>query len=86
MPCGSVRDLAELFADPQVAAREMIARVEHQTVGALQLLGTPLKLSATPGGVRTAPPVLGAHTDAVLAGDLGLGSDQIGALRVKGIV
>jgi crotonobetainyl-CoA:carnitine CoA-transferase CaiB-like acyl-CoA transferase len=86
VPCGSVRDLQEVFADPQVAARDMITTLEHATAGALKLLGTPLKLSDTPGAVRTPPPLLGEHTDAVLANDLGFTSEQVASLRAKGVV
>jgi crotonobetainyl-CoA:carnitine CoA-transferase CaiB-like acyl-CoA transferase len=81
VPCGSVRNLAEVFSDPQLSAREMIARVEHPTVGALQLLGIPIKLSDTPGAVRTAPPTLGQHTASVLEDDLGLSPAEIDMLR-----
>ena len=49
----------------------MIASVEHATLGALRVLGVPIKLSETPGAVRTAPPTLGQHTEAVLRDDLG---------------
>jgi crotonobetainyl-CoA:carnitine CoA-transferase CaiB-like acyl-CoA transferase len=86
VPCGSVRDLAEVFADPQIAAREMIATLEHPTAGPLQLLGTPLRLSDTTGAVRTPPPLLGQHTEAVLTNDLGLTKEQVAALRAKGVV
>ena len=81
VPCGSVRNLQELFDDRQLEAREMIARVEHATIGQLRTLGVNVKLSETPGGVRTAPPTLGQHTDAVLQNDVGLGADAIEALR-----
>lgn len=81
VPCGSVRDIAELFADPQLAAREMIASVDHEAIGSLRLLGVPVKLSDTPGSVRTAPPTLGQHTEAVLKNDLGLSQREIDALR-----
>jgi crotonobetainyl-CoA:carnitine CoA-transferase CaiB-like acyl-CoA transferase len=81
VPCGSVRNLQEVFADSQLAAREMIADVHHRTVGPLRVLGTPIKLSATPGSVRTAPPTLGQHTESVLRQDLGLSSAQIETLR-----
>ena len=81
VPCGSVRDLEEVFSDPQLSARDMIASVDHATLGALQLLGVPVKLSETPGSVRTAPPTLGQHTEAVLRDDLGLSAAQIAALR-----
>src|SRR5947208_1223282 len=60
--CGSVRDLHEVFTDPQLSARGMVAAIEHSRIGALTLLGNPVKLSATPADVRTAPPTLGQHT------------------------
>jgi crotonobetainyl-CoA:carnitine CoA-transferase CaiB-like acyl-CoA transferase len=85
VPCGAVREIPEVLADPQVAAREMIAAVEHASAGTVKLLGVPLKLSATPGSVRTAPPALGEHTDTVLA-ELGLSPQDITALRRDHIV
>ena len=86
VPCGLVRDLGELFADPQVAAREMVAEVEHRTIGPLRMLGVPIKLSDTPGAVRTAPPTLGEHTDAVLRKDLGLTPEVIARLREQRVI
>ena len=81
VPCGSVRNLQEVFDDPQLAAREMVARLEHAVAGPLKLLGVPVKLSDTPGGVRTPPPTLGQHTDTVLRNDLGLPAAEIDRLR-----
>jgi crotonobetainyl-CoA:carnitine CoA-transferase CaiB-like acyl-CoA transferase len=86
VPCGSVRNFEELFADPQLDAREMIAMVEHATIGPLKALGVPIKLSETPGAVRTPPPTLGQHTDAVLRHDLGLSEDAIAALRRQQVI
>jgi formyl-CoA transferase/CoA:oxalate CoA-transferase len=86
VPCGSVRDLAEVFADPQLAAREMIARPEHPNLGPLTLLGVPVKLSDTPGAVKTAPPTLGQHTDAILRTTLGMSDGEIKALRDQGAI
>ncbi len=86
VPCGSVRDLRELFADPQVAARDMVQEIEHATIGLMRVLGTPVKLSGTPGGVRTPPPTLGQHTESVLTSDLGVMPGDIDVLRAKGIV
>jgi glutaryl-CoA transferase len=86
VPCGSVRDLHEVFTDPQVLAREMVAELEHAKAGLLKLVGTPLKFSETPGAVRTPPPVLGEHTDAVLTRDLGLTSAHVATLRAQGVV
>ena len=86
IPCGSVRDFEELFADAQIGARSMAVEVAHPRVGPLRVLGTPLKLSETPPSVRTPPPMLGEHTDAILTHDLGCTRDEIAALRNKGIV
>ena len=86
VPCGSVRNLDELFADPQLAAREMIASAEHPTIGALRLLGVPVKLSDTRGDIRTAPPSLGQHTDRILREDLGLGTEEIARLRNRSVI
>jgi crotonobetainyl-CoA:carnitine CoA-transferase CaiB-like acyl-CoA transferase len=80
VPCGSVRDVAEVLRDPQIQARAMIEAVEHAAAGHLQVLGVPVKLSATPGAVRSAPPILGQHTDLVLR-ELGLSNVEISALR-----
>jgi crotonobetainyl-CoA:carnitine CoA-transferase CaiB-like acyl-CoA transferase len=86
VPCGSVRDLGELFSDPQIAARHMTEEVLHATVGSLQVLGTPLKLSDTPASVRTAPPTLGQHTAAILTDDLQVTPAGVEALRAGGII
>ncbi len=86
VPCGSVRDLREVFSDPQLAAREMIVPMHHAAAGDIRVLGTPIKLSDTPAAMRAAPPTLGQHTDSVLAQDLGLGGEVIGQLRATGVV
>ena len=86
VPCGSVRDLHEVFGDPQLAAREMIAELEHATIGPLKMLGVPVKLSDTPGGIRTPPPLVGEHTERVLMGDAGLDRDAIARLRSAKVI
>lgn len=86
VPCGSVRDLAELFADPQIAARHMIEDVTHATLGPLRVLGTPLKLSETPVSIRSAPPTLGQHTADVLVNDLHLTHADVAQLRANGVI
>jgi crotonobetainyl-CoA:carnitine CoA-transferase CaiB-like acyl-CoA transferase len=85
VPCGPVRDVAEVFADPQVLAREMVATVEHPTVGALRLTGIPFKFAATPGSIRRPPPLLGQHTDEILS-ELGFSGMEIERLRASGSV
>lgn len=85
VPCGDVRSVGETLSDPHVEARRMIEAVEHATLGTIKVLGVPIKLSDTPGTVRSAPPTLGQHTDDVL-GELGIGSKAIAELRKKGVV
>jgi len=76
IPGGAVRDVGQVLADPQLAAREMVQQVAHASLGPLRVTGVPVKLSDTPGGVRTAPPTLGQHTDAIL-GELGFSDEEI---------
>jgi crotonobetainyl-CoA:carnitine CoA-transferase CaiB-like acyl-CoA transferase len=82
---GEVRDIAQMLNDPQLAEREMVQTLMHPTIGATRVIGAPIKLSATPASVRTAPPVLGQHTDAVLA-ELGYSPAEITALRTSRVV
>jgi formyl-CoA transferase/CoA:oxalate CoA-transferase len=85
VPNGAVRGLDEVFADPQTAAREMLVEVAHATLGPVKVTGVPVKLSDTPGSVRTAPPTLGQHT-AVVLGELGYDQAGIEALVANGAV
>ena len=65
IPAGPVLHHDEVFADPQILARGMVAEVTHAKAGRQKTLGVPLKLSATPGSVRRAAPTLGQHDDEV---------------------
>ena len=85
VPCGPVRAVDEVLADPQLAAREMVQHVDHATAGSIPLLGFPIKLSATPGAIRRAPPTLGQDTVAVLL-ELGFDDEEIDALRASGAI
>lgn len=85
VPSGPVNDVPAALAHPQVLARRMVAEVDHPGAGRLRQLGSPLKLSADPPSIRRAPPLLGEHTDAVLA-ELGLSPAEITALRRSGVV
>jgi len=86
VPCGAVRSVDEALRDPQIIARQMVETVNHPTIGALRVLGLPVKLSATPGAVRTAPPRLGEHTRQVLSDDLGMSAERIAELVARGAV
>jgi crotonobetainyl-CoA:carnitine CoA-transferase CaiB-like acyl-CoA transferase len=85
VPCGDVRDVPEALTDQQVLAREMVQAVEHATVGMLNVVGIPIKLSDTPGSVRTAPPTLGQHTVGILR-ELGVGDAEIDRLRRDDVI
>ena len=85
VPCGAVRDLDQLFTDPQIIERAMVVALEHPIAGVIRQLGVPIKLGATPGGVRTSPPVLGQHTDAILR-ELGLKEAEIEQFKADGVV
>ena len=80
VPCGPVLDIAQVFADPQVAARQMLVELPHPEIGTFKTTGLPVKLSATPGAITRRPPLLGEHSDEILA-EAGLSSHEIADLR-----
>jgi formyl-CoA transferase len=85
IPCGPINDYAQVFADPQVIARDMIVEVEHPTLGHLRTLGSPIKMTATPPDVSRRAPLLGEHTDDVLM-ESGFADAEIAALRRIGAI
>ncbi|MHB8869936.1 MAG: CaiB/BaiF CoA transferase family protein [Thermoleophilia bacterium] len=85
IPAGPINSIPEVFADPQVQAREMVVEMPHPTAGSVRLVGSPLKLSGTPVAYERHPPLLGEHTDEVLA-ELGLAEEEITALHAEGVV
>ena len=85
VPCGGVRDLEQVFTDPQVLERAMVVALDHPIAGAIRQLGVPVKLDGTPGAVRTPPPTLGQHTAAIL-GELGIGDAEAARLRAAGAI
>lgn len=80
VPCGPINDLADVFADPQVQQRGMTVRMPHPAAGSVELVASPMKFSATPVQYRRPPPLLGEHTDELLA-EFGFEPAEIAALR-----
>ena len=85
VPCGPINDLADVFADPQVAARAMTVTLPHPLAGSVHLVASPMKLGLTPVRYERAPPLLGADTEAVLT-EAGFGPEEIEALRHAGAI
>jgi crotonobetainyl-CoA:carnitine CoA-transferase CaiB-like acyl-CoA transferase len=76
VPCGPINSIADMAADPQTAAREMVVELEHPRAGRTRALGLPIKLSASPGKVTRAAPLFGQHTREVL-GEYGFSPQEI---------
>jgi crotonobetainyl-CoA:carnitine CoA-transferase CaiB-like acyl-CoA transferase len=86
VPCGPINDIGDVFANPQVQARDVAFELPHPVAGTVKLVRNPIRMSVTPTTSDKAPPLLGQHTDEVLSDVLGLGSAEIAALRGKGVV
>jgi len=85
IPVGKVYSLDETFTDPQVLHRKMVIEVEHPTEGKIKQVGIAIKLSDTPGKVRSLSPIRGEHTEEILTG-LGYNKQRINELRQDGII
>ena len=83
VPAGPIYDVGQVYRDPHVLARGMLAEVEHPTAGRIPQIGIPVKLSATPGRIARPAPRLGEHTDEVL-GWAGYSPAEVAALRAEG--
>jgi crotonobetainyl-CoA:carnitine CoA-transferase CaiB-like acyl-CoA transferase len=85
IPAGPVLDVLQMQADPQTLAREMIVEAEHSTLGAVKTLGSPVKFSDTPGGVRRGAPRFGEHTREVLR-EYGFADAEIDRMAKSGAI
>jgi crotonobetainyl-CoA:carnitine CoA-transferase CaiB-like acyl-CoA transferase len=86
VPCGPINDLAGVFAEPQVRHRQMRIDLPHPVAGSVPQVRNPVRYSRSELEYRLAPPLLGAHTAAVLEAELGLKPAEFEALRARGAV
>jgi len=82
VPCAPVNDVLAAFDQPQARAREMRVSVDHPALGPIEQIGIPFKLSATPASIRSAPPLLGEHSDEILAE---LGYDEAAIVHMRDV-
>ncbi len=85
VPFGAVADVLAAFDSPEADALDMSVEIEHPSLGVIRQAGVPLRFETTPGAIRTAPPLLGEHTDEVLRA-LGYRGPEIDLLRDTGVV
>ena len=86
IPCGSINNLEQVFADPQVRHRGLRLELDHPVAGRVASVATPIRLSQTPVSYERAPPTLGQHTDEVLKALLELEQAHLDDLRVRAVI
>ena len=85
VPCGRIRNVAEVCTNPQLTERGKVVERPHPTAGVVKMIGQPIELGDTPARVGTAPPLLGEQTDEVLR-ETGYADEEIRAFRARGAV
>ncbi len=85
VPVSPVNSIADIFADPHYAARDMLVEVDHPDLGSVRVPGVVPKLSETPGAVRSPGPRLGEH-NAEVFGEIGLSDDDLSQLSERGVI
>jgi formyl-CoA transferase len=86
IPCGPINSIAQALADPQIVARGLQVELPHPLAGKVALVGTPLRMSASPPVLDRAPPTLGQHTDEVLRELAGVDATTLAALRARQVI
>jgi formyl-CoA transferase len=85
IPCGPVQNYDKVFQHPQVLARNLLVENDHPKAGRVQMVGKPLKFSATPATDLTPSALLGAHTTPILL-SLGYTADEIAQLKQEHVI
>jgi crotonobetainyl-CoA:carnitine CoA-transferase CaiB-like acyl-CoA transferase len=85
VPASDVKDLSEVFQNPQVTARNMHQTIAHPTAGEIEMPGSPMHFSRTPTSIRQHPPLLGEHTEEILQ-EFGYSDNEISDLDENGTI
>jgi crotonobetainyl-CoA:carnitine CoA-transferase CaiB-like acyl-CoA transferase len=86
IPFGAINNIEQVVNHPQVKARGALVEMNHPRAGNVRMVGAPVRLSETPGSVRTPSPMLGEHTSEVLRDLLGMSAAEVDALRSHGVI
>lgn len=86
VPAAPIRELEDVFTDPQIVARGMVVEATHAQGGEVTLLANPIRFSDTPIEAYRAPPGVGDDTSEILGGLLGLDADAIAGLRDRKVI
>ena len=85
VPCGPIYNIEQVYSDPHVQSRDMAVPLEHPKSGAIRNIGVAVKLSDTPGSVRTPAPLLGQHSEEVLC-HYGYADADVAAFKEAGVL
>jgi crotonobetainyl-CoA:carnitine CoA-transferase CaiB-like acyl-CoA transferase len=86
IPMGAINTLDQVMAHPQVEARGALVESTHPVAGTVRMTAPPVRMSETPGSVRTPAPLLGQHTSEVLRERLGMSDEEIARLRAVRVI
>jgi crotonobetainyl-CoA:carnitine CoA-transferase CaiB-like acyl-CoA transferase len=86
VPCGPINDLAAVFAEPQVRHRALRFELPHPLAGGVPQIRSPVRYSRSALEYSRPPPLLGEHTDSVLAAEADVGPQELAALRARGVI
>lgn len=86
LPYAAINDVQGTLNHEHVLARDMVKEMDHEYCGPIKMVNTPVKYSESKPSIRTAPPMLGQHTDEILRDVLGMNESEIEALKAEGAV
>ena len=86
VPAGPINDLAAVFSGDGAVDARLVRQMSHAAAETVPTIANPVRFSRTPVDYRSAPPLLGQHTDAVLRDDLGYSDREISGLRDSGAI